>query len=265
VRKPFGSIDISAEEVTKMVTELAMADLDRAVSHWSALAKRTKITKSVVTGDAASVILDAAKSGNVDLIAMASSGRGAIGRLTLGSVADRVIRTAEHPVLVVRGIDAPATQSLPEINRVVVPLDGSDRALRALPVAATAAAQLKASVELISAVDLPQVVAPALSYGPAFEPEIYAELEAQSTTNAEAFLQQASTQLADLGVNAQSHVMHGPAAAAILDFAKHGDLIVMTSRGQGGIKRWLLGSVAEKLIRDAHAPLLLVPVPHTEE
>ena len=58
--------------------------------------------------------------------------------------------------------------------------------------------------------------------------------------------------------------MIGSAVAAILDFAKPGDLIVMTSRGQGGFKRWFLGSVAEKLVRDAPAPVLLVPSHHHE-
>ena len=52
--------------------------------------------------------------------------------------------------------------------------------------------------------------------------------------------------------------------AAILDFAKADDLVVMTSRGQGGIRRWILGSVAEKLIRECASPVLVVPSHHHE-
>lgn len=267
LRKPFGAVTMTAEEVQEMLTNLAQADLDRAAAHWADLGPGITLNKTTVTGDAASAILETADTLNVDLIALASTGRGAIGRLTLGSVADRVIRTANKPVLVVRGFDAPAAHALPNVNRVVVPLDGSDRAMLAIPVAAAVSRQLGAAspaqngaaVELVTAIDLPQVVSPAMAYGPAFSPEFYAEIEAETTRNANNYLDDAIAEFEKLGVAASKHVMLGSAVSAILDFAKMGDLIVMTSRGQGGFKRWILGSVAEKLIRDSPAPVLLVP------
>jgi nucleotide-binding universal stress UspA family protein len=264
LRKPFGAVTMSAEEVLQMLTNLAEADLDRAEAHWADVAPEVTITKKAVSGDAATVILDTAAEQNIDLIALASTGRGALGRLTLGSVADRVLRTADRPVLVVRGYDAPSSHQLPQLNRIVVPLDGSDRSMLAIPAAATVAKQLQAPVELLMAVDLPQVVSPAMAYGPAFSPEFYSELEEQTTRNADAYLTEAVAEFGKHGVEAKKHIMLGSAVAAILDFAKHGDLIVMTSRGQGGFKRWILGSVAEKLVRDAPAPVLLVPSHHHE-
>jgi len=264
LRKPFGAITMTAEEVLEMLTNLANADLDRAESRWADLAPGVTITKSAIAGDAATVILETADSQNADLIALASTGRGALGRLTLGSVADRVIRTSEKPVLVVRGFDAPAAHALPQVNRVLVPLDGSDRAMLAVPVAAVLATQLGAAVELLTAVDLPQVVSPAMAYGPAFSPEFYAQIEEATTTTANERLDEAIAEFAKHGVTANKHVMLGSAVASILDFAKHGDLVIMTSRGQGGFKRWILGSVAEKLIRDSPAPVLVVPSHHHE-
>lgn len=264
LRKPFGAITMTAEEVNQMLTNLAEEDLERAATHWADLAPGVTLTRKTVSGDAATVILETADAINADLIALASTGRGALGRLTLGSVADRVTRTAEKPVLVVRGFDAPAAHALPEINRVIVPLDGSDRALLAIPVAAAMARQLKAAVELVTAIDLPQIVSPAMAYGPAFSPEFYAELEETTTQTASEHLDEAIAEFAKLGVTANKHVMLGSAIAGILDFTKHGDLVVMTSRGQGGFKRWILGSVAEKLIRDCPAPVLLVPSHHHE-
>ncbi len=264
LRKPFGAVTMSAEEVLQMLTNLAEADLDRAEAHWADVAPEVTITKKAVSGDAATVILDTAAEQNIDLIALASTGRGALGRLTLGSVADRVLRTADRPVLVVRGYDAPSSHQLPQLNRIVVPLDGSDRSMLAIPAAATVAKQMQAPVELLMAVDLPQVVSPAMAYGPAFSPEFYSELEEQTTRNADAYLTEAVAEFGKHGVEAKTHIMLGSAVAAILDFAKHGDLIVMTSRGQGGFKRWILGSVAEKLVRDAPAPVLLVPSHHHE-
>jgi nucleotide-binding universal stress UspA family protein len=264
LRKPFGAVTMSADEVLQMLTNLAQADLDRAEAHWSELAPNVTISKETTSGDAATVILDTADQKNADLIVLASTGRGALGRLTLGSVADRVVRTAERPVLVVRGFDAPTAQALPQVMRVVVPLDGSDRSMLAIPVAAAMATQLNAAVELVLAVDLPQIVSPAMAYGPAFSPEFYAQVEETTTQNANEFLDGAVAEFGKLGVTATKHVMLGAASAAIIDFAKHGDLIVMTSRGQGGFKRWILGSVAEKLIRDSPAPVLLVPSHHHE-
>lgn len=259
LRKPFGAITMTAEEVQTMLLELANEDLDRAESHWAGAAPGVAITKQSTSGDAASVILDTAEADNADLICMASAGRGAIGRVTLGSVADKVVRTSTKPVLVVRETDALETTTLPKVARVIVPLDGSDRAQKAIPVAAAMARQLNAAIELISAVDLPQVVSPAMAYGPAFTPEFYTEIEQESTAAAEEYLDDAIALLAEEGATANKHVMLGSAIAAIIDFAKPGDLVVMTSRGQGGFKRWLLGSVAEKLIRDCPAPVLLVP------
>jgi nucleotide-binding universal stress UspA family protein len=261
LRKPFGAITMSAEEVLEMLTNLAQADLDRAEAHWADVASNVTISKAI-SGDAATVILDTAAEQNIDLIALASTGRGALGRLTLGSVADRVVRTADRPVLVVRGYDAPTTHVLPQLQRIVVPLDGSDRSMLAIPAAATVSKQLRAPVELLMAVDLPQVVSPAMAYGPAFSPEFYAEIEEQTTRNADEYLNEAIAELGKHDVTATKHIMIGSAVAAILDFAKPGDLIVMTSRGQGGFKRWILGSVAEKLVRDSPAPVLLVPSHH---
>ncbi len=245
-----------------MLIGLANEDLDKAEEHWASAAPGVSITKQALSGDAASVILDTADADGADLICMASSGRGAIGRLTLGSVADKVVRTSTKPILVIRENDAMESSTLPKIARVIVPLDGSDRAQLALPVAAVIAKQLGAAIQLLSAVDLPQVVSPAMAYGPAFTPEFYTEIEAETTNAANEYLDQALAVLAQHDATAEKHVMLGSAVAAILDFAKPGDLVVMTSRGQGGFKRWLMGSVAEKLIRECPAPLLVVPAPH---
>lgn len=258
LRRPFGAVTMTAAEVGSSLAGLAIADLDRAESNWAALAGGVTVSKQVVAGDAADVILTTADELAADAIVMASAGRGAIGRLALGSVTDRVVRTAERPVLVVRETDS-TNRSLPAIARVVVPLDGSDRAELALPVAAAVAKATGASVVVLTAVDLPQVVSPALGYGPAFAPEVYADLEGEARSNAGAHLDEAISRLAESGVTATKHVALGSAVAAIADIVEPNDLIVMTSRGQGGFKRWLMGSVAEKLIRELPAPVLVVP------
>ncbi|MDQ2683119.1 MAG: universal stress protein [Chloroflexota bacterium] len=264
LRKPLGAITMSADEVLTMLTDLANQDLDRAEARWADLTGNVTIIKETYAGDAASVILDRAEADGVDLVCMSSSGRGAIGRVALGSVADKVVRTATVPTLIVRHIDLPEGEDVAPLKRIIVPLDGSDRALLALPVAGALAKRFGTSIELISAVDLPQVVSPAMAYGGAFAADYYVEVEKESTKAADQHLDEAVAKLADFGATVNKHVMLGSAVAAISDFAEHGDLVVMTTRGQGGFRRWLLGSVAEKLIRDCPAPVLIVPSPHED-
>ncbi len=61
------------------------------------------------------------------------------------------------------------------------------------------------------------------------------------------------------GVQATSELLIGPTAPTLLGEVHRGDVVVMTSHGEGGIRRWMLGSVAEKLIHRATAPAVLVP------
>ena len=87
----------------------------------------------VAVGDPTARIVDAAADMNVTMIVMTSHGRGALGRLIFGSVADGVARTADVPVMIVRaGKLAPGPVG---ITRLVVPLDGSPQAEQSLPVA----------------------------------------------------------------------------------------------------------------------------------
>ena len=74
---------------------------------------------------------------------MASHGRGAVGRWTFGSVADRVARSSPLPVLIVCPTEGGADPRHAEITRVVAPLDGSELSQRALPVAESAARRLR--------------------------------------------------------------------------------------------------------------------------
>jgi nucleotide-binding universal stress UspA family protein len=83
---------------------------------------------------------------------------------------------------------------------------------------------------------------------------------AQIEAGATAWLTQAAERLQHEGVATTWAILRGSPFLAITDAVKPGDVIVMTSRGRGGARRWLLGSVAEKLIREGPVPVVLVPV-----
>lgn len=210
------------------------------------------IVTAVEFGDPANRIVLAAAA--ADLIVMGSHGRGGGGRVLYGSVADRVARHAPRPTLIVRGGERPATA--PPLSRLVVPLDGSPLAEHALPVAGSLASDLGLPVHLVRVVDLDLVRATV----PAGIRAATASVRSHEAVRREAgeYLAAQTQQLRNRDLAATTEVRTGAPAAELLDAIRPGDLVVLTTHGRGGLRRWLLGSMAEKLVRLATAPVLLV-------
>jgi nucleotide-binding universal stress UspA family protein len=209
-------------------------------------------------GDPAEQILQVTRDLGVGMIVMTTRGRGAVGRWAFGSVADAVTRTSPVPVFVVRPRDG-ETEIVPIIQRLVVPLDGSPLAGEALSTATSLARRLHVPVHLITAIDVTKILPVEIMPTAAFDASLYEETVAQLEADAAARLTQTAEQLQHEGVTTTWAILHGSPFLAISDAVKPGDVIVMTSRGLGGAKRWLLGSVAETLIREGPVPVVLVP------
>ncbi|MFM9106853.1 MAG: universal stress protein [Chloroflexota bacterium] len=201
-------------------------------------------------GDPATEILAAAREHRASFIAMATHGRGAAGRSVFGSIADRVARAATIPVLLVRPGAAP-----PPFTRIVVPLDGSSRAEAAVTVAVNLADAHHLPVLLVQAVDFHLLAAPV---GELALPEVTAGTIAAMREDAGFYLKEVCARFARKNRTLGWLVIEGSPFFAISDALRPGDLLVMTSHGRGGVARWALGSVAEKLVRNAPAPVLLV-------
>lgn len=184
-------------------------------------------------GDPAAEIVAAAA--DADLIVIGSRGHGAGRRVLLGGVADRVVRTAPVATLVVRHGDHPAAG--PPATRLVVPLDGSATADLALPVAARLADDLGLPLRLLRVAD----------------PTDRAEV-----AEAERHLADVARDLRDRDLSATAEVLGGDPVPALLAALAPGDLVVLTSRGHGGLRRLVLGSVADRLVQQARAPVLIV-------
>lgn len=143
-------------------------------------------------------------------------------------------------------------------TRVLVPLDGSELAERAVPVAAQIAHASGGSVLLLKVLMLP--ITPV--YGPIYAPiegSIPIDLE-QERAEAQAYLHQVAASSALAGISVQTYTTTGVPAAGILDSIEecHADLIVLTSHGRKGITRWMLGSVAQHVARHASVPVLVL-------
>ena len=216
----------------------------------------------VAQGDPASEILQAIAQRDVDVVAMTTHGRGAVGRTVFGSVADRIVRTSPVPVVLVRPWLEPAVPESASITRLLVPLDGSDLAEEALPIATELAQRLKVPVHLVRATNTAAVLASLTggSFFPVNPPQsMYDQMIADLEGSARSYLTSVATRLQEQGLDVSWAVLDGSPYADIANAAQPDDLIIITSHGRGGVMRWLLGSVAEKLVREAPAPVLLVP------
>jgi nucleotide-binding universal stress UspA family protein len=222
------------------------------------------VEREVRYGDPAEEII--AASAEFDLVAMASKGRGTVGRSVFGSVADRVVRYGSRPTLVTRVDDTPITEAFP--TRVLVPLDGSSRAELALPLATRIAAMMDVSLHLVRAVGMDEILATARRHrqGEPFDPTDQPDADpyevAREATEREAtgYLDDVAARLREAGYEATTELRGGTPAFELAWAAGSDDLVVMTSRGLGGPTRWRLGSVTEKLIRESEAPVVVVPV-----
>jgi len=146
-------------------------------------------------------------------------------------------------------------------TKILVPLDGSKRAERALPVAARIARACGGSVVLLRAVTIP------IKY----EPYMYESLVSQSPIFRQQVLdletEKLKQYLADIArsedlmdLKTETITLTGEAAPTILDVAReqHIDLIVMSSHGHTGFKRWVLGSVAQRVARHSPVPVFIL-------
>jgi nucleotide-binding universal stress UspA family protein len=220
-------------------------DTEQARAYLGAVAEGLR-TRGVSAGTVArstlhvaAAIDDVARSNQVDMIACATHSRGAIGRLLWGSVAWKVLAQSPVPVLMRHpAVPSESVGADPEQRRILVPLDGSELAEQALPLARSVAAEWHAPIELV------QVVPDAPS--------------ATTTAEAEGYLERIRASFAG---QVQAHVLVGRPDEELVAFARAGQVtdIVMASHGRTGLARALLGSVAAEIIHQVSLPVFVVP------
>jgi nucleotide-binding universal stress UspA family protein len=215
-----------------------------------------KVETVVAFGDPARKIV--ASAATADLVVMGSHGRGAAGRLVPGSIAEQVARGAPVPTLIVRGGQKPVAP-IP-ITRIVVPLDGSPLAEQALPMAVALAGSLGLPVHLVRVVEVDPVRGAGVARSSVAT--AHTRPHAETGPQAEEYLVEQVQALRNMDVAATSELRTGAPASELLDAIRNGDLTVLTTRDRGGIERWMLGSVAEELVRRAAGPVLLVRAIH---
>lgn len=229
----------------------ALNDLERASKTLDRFGIRSQ--SRVTVGGVADEIHRVREMLHAELIAMTTHGRSGVERWVIGSVADRVLRGARVPVFLTR---APAQEPLQGIRHILVPLDGSELAQRALPEARGLATgggailTLMRVVEEESLTEFDQLLADVTG-----RPD-----PADRIAEAERYLGRVVNLLRMSGVAARVRVCRGRVAPAILSEAATAecDVVVMSTHGRTGIQRWMFGSVANQVLLDTACPLLLV-------
>jgi nucleotide-binding universal stress UspA family protein len=203
-----------------------------------AVADRVAVRTAVVDGLVSEALLEQVPACKADLIVMTTHGRGPVSRFFLGSVADELIRRALTPVLLVRpGIEHANVVGEPVFENVLVPLDGSEFAERVLPAALEIARLMEARCTLMRVV-----------------PTAAARAEAGAYLESRARLARSEGLPVRTLVFCAAHPAEGILAEAR---ALSGNLIALATHGRGGVRRMLLGSVADKVIRGATGPVLV--------
>jgi nucleotide-binding universal stress UspA family protein len=203
------------------------------------------VSGKAVVGTPVVSLIDATPAGDV-LVVSATSQHG---RMTdvLGSVATGVSHRAHGPIVIVHGpVVHPAT-----LQRIIVGIDGCDESRVALGWACDLAIRIGASIEVVHGWEYPYRTKDAFFGSP------------------KEIMQRDATALADeeLGeldperraVVTATHVLEGKASDVLIDASKDADLVVVGSRGRGGVRSLLMGSVSRTVVQHAMSTVVLVP------
>ena len=217
----------------------------------------TAIKCTVERGRPEEVIIEKAAADKTTLIAMATHGRSGMSRWLLGSIAEKVLRGATNPLLLVRANETAATEGEAALRSIIVPLDGSELAECALPTAVKFARILNLEMILFRAYELPA----SAYYGREDYLPDYEELTVRVRDDASVYLDKKIESIKAEGVgNVSSVLVEGAGADEIIQYARKSPdaLITMCTHGWSGVKRWVLGSVTEKVVRHSGDPVLVV-------
>lgn len=258
------AVDAQVRAVDEAQTYLAALETD--------LAAQGVTVKSVVRyGRAAEEILDQARAGHVDLIAMSTHGRSGIRRWVVGSVAETVLRHAPVPVLLVRvagpllthpaaGSTAVTTPGPPRapaapIHHILCPVDLTPACREVMAAANVMAIRFGADLTILHAVYDPLDATCSHIPHPPME-----QLRAEMMQVAEAKLRRQVRRALGPSPRVSIVVVAGPPLQQILRFVHthRVDLIVMGTEGRTGLDHVIMGSTAERVVRTAPCPVLSI-------
>ena len=219
---------------------------------------RGNVKYNVEIGAAGEVVIEKGEADPAMLMAMATHGRSGVNRWLLGSVAEKVLRGTANALLLIRATAEAKTAAETTLKSIVVPLDGSEVAESVLPMVGTLAKKLNLEVVLFRAYNIPYS---AYGGGDGYYAIDFNELMAAMKDEAQSYLEKKTVELKNLGVERISSIVkEGLSADQIIKVGREtpDNLIAMCSHGRSGVKRWVLGSVTETVVRHSDDPVLVL-------
>lgn len=221
----------------------ATAALGRMIDDALPAVQAPLVRRHVACDLPAHALLDSAE--NADMLVVGARGLGGFGGLLLGSVSQHCVHHATTPTVIVRnGVDEPTP-------KIVVGIDGSDHALRALAWATDEARRRGAPLTVVHGYTVVPIGAypySTMTFDPTLMPRA-----------ADNVIKDALEQIDTSGIDITPVTSPGGAAWAILEQADDAALVVVGSRGLGALKRLLLGSVATQVVHHASCSVTVVP------
>lgn len=207
-----------------------------------------RVTTRLVTGVPWEQIVELVRSDlAIDLAVLGTQGKSGLDRVLLGSVAERVVRHAPCPVLTV-----PARGQLSAFEHILCPVDFSQSARRAVALATEIAAARGSRITLLHVLELPVAYSGELAIE-----GLAADLDRRAAELLEDWARSLGTKVSQPVVTRTRIGYPGAQILSALDADRTFDLVVTGSHGRTGLRRALLGSVAEKLVRHARCPVLV--------
>lgn len=244
-------------ELEQQVRERELAYLDR-MAHQIAPDGGLRIEPVLLDGTIASALEEFIASSRTDLVVMTSHGRGGIGRLLLGNVADQLILRLRVPVLVVRPEEMKKARPVEYgRRRILVPLDGSHLSASIVEEAVAFARLTRSELMLAMVIQpIPVLIPPFL-----WPPERLVASPEERELEARRYLEAVKKELREEGLIVQSRVRSArKVAPEILRVAKDEEchMIALATHGASGLDRAMLGSIADQVVRHADIPVLVL-------
>jgi nucleotide-binding universal stress UspA family protein len=231
--------------VIQEMNDDAQQGLDEAVKEATSLGAK-RVTAKLVTGVPWHAIVELLADPQFELVVIGTHGRTGLSRVMLGSVAEKVVRHAPCSVLAVRPDGEPRP-----FTHVLVPVDFSESSRHAMELAADFA-RSGAAITLLHSIEIPVAYS-----GETPGPDFARDLDRRSAELLAKWAAELKKKVS-VPISTRSRIGRpGTETLAVLDNDRTIDLVVMGSHGRTGIKRALMGSVAEKVVRHARCPVLV--------
>jgi len=218
-----------------------------------------ELTHAVLSGHTVETLQKECDEHAVDLVIMASHGRGALSRLWLGSVADGFVRQASCPVILVRPDEdaEPQTTFDHSFETLLIPLDGSELSENALAHATEFGELFDSAYHLTRVVSYPvDIASPYLPHTAQLNQQVMEDAK----RSAGEYLEKSAEAMRRRGLRVTTSVaVDAQAGNGILAEAEAvgADMVAMATHGRKGFRRAILGSAADKVLRGLHVPILL--------